>query len=364
MCGRVDGLDRGFLPPSLGRLHRGGAPGQWEKALRSIHHTVGGTAGALLRCDGPFWSIESSILPADAARSYATHYCHTDHVLAEVQRGAVGTIRTGAELIDPYRHSAFYTEWLHPHRLDDGLFVRLGDGCQPRCLAIWSPRLTVSFDTPERMAAMRGLVPHLLRANRIRDDLAALKDHTDDLASAIGTVRHGIFVVDRNHRLVTMNSGAERILRAEDGLCLRSSRVVAAHPSVDRELRSAIAAAVTGSPCGVQGAQSFTCLRPSGKRPYVVHVLPSYRRATALLLVVDPAEEPEPAIALLRRLYRLTETEAEVALHVMHGSDVKQIAELLSVSLATVRTHVQHIFDKTGTHRQAELVHLLHVVTL
>ena len=82
----------------------------------------------------------------------------------------------------------------------------------------------------------------------------------------------------------------------------------------------------------------------------------------ALVVVIDPEDEPVPAAALLRRLYRLTRTEAEVALHIMHGADLRQISEELSISLTTVRTHLQHVFDKTDTHRQAELVRLLLVL--
>jgi DNA-binding CsgD family transcriptional regulator len=79
----------------------------------------------------------------------------------------------------------------------------------------------------------------------------------------------------------------------------------------------------------------------------------------ALVLIIDPEDESAPAAALLRRLYHLTEAEAEVALHVMHGADLTQSSDELSISLTTVRTHLQHVFDKTDTHRQAELVRLL-----
>ena len=79
----------------------------------------------------------------------------------------------------------------------------------------------------------------------------------------------------------------------------------------------------------------------------------------ALVLIIDPEDEPEPSSALLRRLYRLTDAEADVALRMIHGADLKEISEELSLSLTTVRTHLQHIFDKTDTHRQAELVRLL-----
>jgi DNA-binding CsgD family transcriptional regulator len=48
-----------------------------------------------------------------------------------------------------------------------------------------------------------------------------------------------------------------------------------------------------------------------------------------------------------------------VALRVLGGSGLKPIAEEMSLSLATVRTHLQHVFDKTDTHRQVELIRLL-----
>jgi DNA-binding CsgD family transcriptional regulator len=43
----------------------------------------------------------------------------------------------------------------------------------------------------------------------------------------------------------------------------------------------------------------------------------------------------------------------------VRGADLKQVSGELSVSVTTVRTHLQHVFDKTGTHRQAELIRTL-----
>jgi DNA-binding NarL/FixJ family response regulator len=40
------------------------------------------------------------------------------------------------------------------------------------------------------------------------------------------------------------------------------------------------------------------------------------------------------------------------------GLGVKEAAEVLGISDATARTHVQHIYDKTGTSKQTELMHL------
>jgi DNA-binding CsgD family transcriptional regulator len=80
---------------------------------------------------------------------------------------------------------------------------------------------------------------------------------------------------------------------------------------------------------------------------------------SVLVLIKDPERDTEPATTLLRRLYGLTKGEAEVVVRLTHGSSLKQISDELAVSYQTVRTHLQYAFDKTDTHRQAELVQLL-----
>jgi DNA-binding CsgD family transcriptional regulator len=167
--------------------------------------------------------------------------------------------------------------------------------------------------------------------------------------------------------VINLNSAAEGILRAEDGLHLRSGRIAATSMHTQRKLYCALRCALSDAGSNIRSGRSFVCARPSGKRPYVIHMLPVHhsgtdetvREATALVLIIDPEHEPEPAAALLRRLHGLTNTEAQVALRIVRGADLKQISEELSVSVTTVRTHLQHVFDKTGTHRQAELVRTL-----
>jgi DNA-binding CsgD family transcriptional regulator len=347
------------------------APRHWELALREIHRTLGGTGASLGVADHAVWSILDSTIPVAAATSYTEHYCRLDHVLAAVKKGPVGEVRSGTEVVIPYRKSEFYADWMRPNEMGDGLMVRLTGGPRPACFIVCAPPRTESFDTRERVKLMSGLVPHLQQALCTQDKLAALANTTVELAGALEVVRHGVIIVAGEHLVINLNSAAERILRAEDGLYMRSGRIAATSTHAEQELHCAIQTALAGEPSTVRIGRSLTCPRPSGKRPYVIHVLPTHRRNAdeplrqpmASILIIDPEDEPEPAAALLRRLYRLTETEAEVALHVMHGADLKQISEELSISYTTVRTHLQHVFDKTDTHRQAELVRLLLVLS-
>ena len=59
------------------------------------------------------------------------------------------------------------------------------------------------------------------------------------------------------------------------------------------------------------------------------------------------------------KLYRLTGGELRVALAMAGGLQPQDAADTLGIGLQTVKTHLQHIFQKTNTSRQAELVALI-----
>jgi DNA-binding CsgD family transcriptional regulator len=64
-------------------------------------------------------------------------------------------------------------------------------------------------------------------------------------------------------------------------------------------------------------------------------------------------------IAAAQGIYGLTPAQAQVAQLLAQGHDPSLAAEKLGVSINTVRTHVQRMFDKTGAHSQSALVGIL-----
>ncbi|MGI8568686.1 MAG: helix-turn-helix transcriptional regulator [Methylocella sp.] len=81
--------------------------------------------------------------------------------------------------------------------------------------------------------------------------------------------------------------------------------------------------------------------------------------AAALVLIFDHEREARLPPADLQEVYDFTPAEAEVAVRVLRGHGLQYVADELRVTLSTVRVHLQRVFEKTGTHRQAELVRML-----
>lgn len=64
----------------------------------------------------------------------------------------------------------------------------------------------------------------------------------------------------------------------------------------------------------------------------------------------------------MRRRFHFTRTQARLAEMLCEGMRPTLAAEMLGVKISTVRTHVGQMYEKTGTHTQAQLVALLHGV--
>lgn len=62
------------------------------------------------------------------------------------------------------------------------------------------------------------------------------------------------------------------------------------------------------------------------------------------------------AIALISVDCQLTQREREVMVLLVRGRDVGHISKILTVSVNTVRTHVQNIYNKLGIHSRQELI--------
>ncbi|AFM19646.1 DNA-binding protein with HTH domain [Mycolicibacterium chubuense NBB4] len=340
-------------------------PERWDECMAAVGRAFGAHTAALVVSDRAARVMKHAQMPTAAAQSYQAHYARLDHVLSAVESGPLRAVRTGAELMWPYQRREFQAEWARPNGLEDGLFVRLTGGSSVTTLAIATVKRSERFDNSERIALINRLVPHFQQALRMRAHLDELEIRSADCLEASEWVRHGIVITAPDRRVVSCNSAAERILSSTDGLRIRNGRIEADLPHVDTQLQRSLQEALTLNGSDTWGG-SFPCARPSGRRPYVIHVAPidqttfaSPRSGRASIVIVDPEHQPEPPAGLLQRLYGLTKTEARIALLVARGQGLKPLADELSVSITTVRTHLQHIFDKTGTSRQAELVRLV-----
>ena len=87
-------------------------------------------------------------------------------------------------------------------------------------------------------------------------------------------------------------------------------------------------------------------------------------RAVAAIFVAPTAAHISVPFDALAALYDLTGAEARVFEQIAAGRTKLETATALGIQPTTVKTHLEHIFLKTGTSRQADLIRLAHSLAI
>lgn len=229
-------------------------------------------------------------------------------------------------------------------------------------ISVTRPRREGEFDQ-EDIALGRTFVPHLQKALMIAQRL-----RHSDLASdaALDRLDHPLLVLDRRGRLIHFNQAAATLLACADGLVATATTLLATSPALTDRLRRLLATAA-GEGSHPPAARAMRLPRRSGKpdlwllatplRPEFEWLLP--RQPSVLLCVSDPEATLARPAARLAELFGLTRAEAGIAVDLLGGHGVREIAERRGCSVNTVRVHLARLRKKTDTNRQSELMRLL-----
>ncbi len=173
----------------------------------------------------------------------------------------------------------------------------------------------------------------------------------------------GIVLVDRFAKVLFANAAARSMSGGDSGV-LVGSRLTARSPAhrFDELIQSAL---------DREAVRVVALSNPEGGQPMILLVSPvrmagsirsdrcGLRNAAVLVRLYDPGRQAPIPLSWMMDAYCLTPAEAQVAIAIASGASVAEIALRLRISSSTVRTHLRHAFDKTGTRRQAHLCRLV-----
>lgn len=211
---------------------------------------------------------------------------------------------------------------------------------------------------PREIETIRLLIPHLQRAATIGRVLERHVAAAAGFRSVLDSLVQPIVLVGAD-LVVSYENGAAIRLGDRDGLYrIQGGRLALASASAQKALEFAIreSRAPAGDPFGIPLAGSDGNLRS-------LHVLPLEKgtsrhgeSADYALLFTPLAVSAEDAGKAVATLFGLTDAERRIFEAIADGLTVQEIADRFAIGTSTVRTHLLRIYDKTGLHRQAELV--------
>jgi DNA-binding CsgD family transcriptional regulator/PAS domain-containing protein len=346
----------------------------WPAALKKATGFVRGEASAIFWEDaandrGGVFFDDGGIEP-DYRRLYFEKYKALNPTNTLRLFTEAGEPTATADLLpyDEFLQTRFYREWAKPQGLVDFVSVFL-EKTSPKAAMFGIFRHErqgiVDEETRQRM---RLVAPHVRRAVLISKVIDLKQGEAASLAQAFDGLRAGVILVDSAGRVVHANAAAHALL--SDGRVLRVSRgrLACGDTGADLDLQAILAAAALGD-CAIGTKGIPLPAAPNMPEPYVAHVLPlvaSERRraavhhaATAAVFVHKAALEAFSPPEVMAEIFKLTMTELRVLFAIVEVGGVPEVAQVLGIAPSTVRTHLAHVYDKTGVARQADLVKLV-----
>jgi DNA-binding CsgD family transcriptional regulator/PAS domain-containing protein len=350
------------------------SPSCWRGVLKNIANFIGGPSAALYAKDaasksGNVFYDDGGIDP-HYVRLYFDKYIKLDpsttaHFFAELEKPiATADLIPYAEFLE----TRFYKEWARPQGLVDHVTAALDKSATGVAMFGVFRHERDGIVVDETRQRMRLIAPHVRRAVLIGRTIDLKVAQAETFADALDALSAAMLLVDARGYIVHANASAHVLLGEGRVLHVVDGKLAAVDSNAEQALHEVFLAADGGDT--VVGSKGIAVpLMTRGGERYVAHVLPltsgarrragvTYSAVAALFVHRAVLHVPSPP-EVIAKTYGLTPSELRVLLAVVELGGAPEVAEALGVAETTVRFHLRRLFEKTGTHRQADLVKLV-----
>jgi DNA-binding CsgD family transcriptional regulator len=346
---------------------------RWRSVLAKAAKFIGGSSAAL-------FSKDAASGAANIYHEFGTdpHYrqlyfdkyvkldpATTGHFFAEVEQPISVT-----DLMpyDEFLESRFYREWVQPQGVVDFLAAVLDKSVTSVAMFGVFRHESDGLVDEEARQRISLIIPHIRRAVLVSRAIDRKTTEAATFADTLDGLSAGMCLIDADGRVVHTNLAGRTILGMNDFLSESGGCITARDRDVERMLQDLLSAARDSDlAIGTEGID--LPLRAQDGTRYVAHVLPltsgvrrragiAYSAVAALFIRKSTIEVPSTP-EVIARAYHLTPTELRVLLAIVEVGRVPEVAVALGVAESTVKTHLGHLFEKTGVTRQADLVKIV-----
>lgn len=350
-------------------------PDGWAVVLRELRQAVGATGGHILDSDfsgaAPVrrYLVQQGV-PKEAQADYDANWYDRD------PRWRYGAPNAGQVIADHEQLPAevrqrdgLYRDYLPRYDFGPLLSVPFVTGAQRiGSVQLLRPNRAELYGAAQKRL-LQALLPHLQRAMAATMRVSALLSDRAGLEGALDRLDAALVLLASDGTAAFANRQARRIASIGDGLRLQGTRLLlddrAARKALDRQIADAANGNAAASPLLVRAK------RPSGLPDLLLHIAPAaptdatttagrlFAAARICLFISDPVLSPLPAADALARAFGLTRAESRLAESLLNGMNRADYARHAGLSINTVKRQLEHVFAKTQTGSQQELIAVL-----
>ncbi len=376
MAGSDPKLSRVLEPLYCGSGH----PREWINLLGDMCNYVGGEVGQLVigNHKRSVWNDEwfyalTPNRPISILKSFFEAYGKAD------PRRRILFCNEGATLLDHeieppgFDRSRIVADFLDPlgmRRQICGVFAKTDNSIGT--LSIMRSRRAGPFRAESRRRF--GIVmSHLQQSYRLYDTVGRAAIHSSVSAMVVDLLEVPIFVCTSDRRVLLANKAALELVGSGE-ILLRAGTLSATDLATEASLCAATqAAALEETGEGIADARGICVMR--GRRTGVLHRFRTCplaqkhplrgeagSRGVVALIGISRRSDGTRSVPVFVEVFGLRKAEARLAALLMDGTSLDEAARTMRITINTARSYLQLIFERTGSHRQAELVSILRSV--
>jgi DNA-binding CsgD family transcriptional regulator len=179
-------------------------------------------------------------------------------------------------------------------------------------------------------------------------------------------VRDGVMLLDGSCRVVYLTDSACRLLETCKGSIRLHDRRLLFEEKENTCNFAAFAQWVQEYNPPADAGETFFIKRSPPRQPLIFSVfslppiVPKDHTAACLLVILrDPDRQPAVQWQVFAQQFQLTAAELRLCVAWTNGLTLSEYSKKFHVSPHTARSQLKSVFDKTGTHRQVQLLRLI-----
>jgi DNA-binding CsgD family transcriptional regulator len=351
----------------IGRIYDAAIdPDIWPLALAEICEVMTAAAGTINYHDitnGAALLAHEHGTDPHYSQLYVRQFAHENPFIGGVNGHAIGEPRRIADLVptEVFKESELYRNWFVPQGYGDMVKACIyRDATRVGALAVARLAEHGTFDEDD-LDLFSIISSHVYRSLSISNHLSLRKAEAEKFGMLVEQLSTPIFLIDGTGRLIYKNPAGTRLLDEKRAGYVAKHRLNLNDVNLDELILGVRDQHFFETTVSIGGSEEKENLKVAA---VAMRINDDAEVGPIAIFLTGLPGEARPSEVFLRNAYRLTSAEIRLVFGLFEGLPPADYASRSGLSIATVRSQIASVREKTGARNQTELIRMLAVADL